>query len=75
MGRECIWQTCKEGDNQALFKNIFLYRKSLECTEIGGLLAEFTDAQAIKKLTNFWDISDNQREQIEFHTDWGFNRV
>ena len=40
-----------------------------------GLLAEFTDAQAIKKLTNFWDISDNQREQIEFHTDWGFNTV
>ena len=74
MGRECIWQTCKEG-NKHYFRIFFLFMKSLECTKIGGLLAEFTDAQAIKKLTNFWDISDNQREQIEFHTDWGFNTV
>ena len=46
-----------------------------ECTKIGGLLAETTDTQAIKKLINFWDISDAQIEQIEFHTDWGIKTV
>ena len=75
MGRECIWQTCKEGNNLSIILVNIFYMKSLECTKIGGLLAEFTDAQAIKKLTNLWDISDTQREQIEFHTDWGFNIV
>ena len=51
------------------------YLKISECTKIGGLLAETTDTQAIKKLINFWDISDAQIEQIEFHTDWGIKTV
>ena len=51
------------------------YLKNSECTKIGGLLAETTDTQAIKKLINFWDISDAQIEQIDFHTDWGIKTV
>ena len=51
------------------------YLKISECTKIGGLLAETTDTQAIKKLINFWDITDAQIEQIEFHTDWGIKTV
>ena len=74
MGRECLWQNCKEGKSK---KKIFFFqnKKSKECTKIGGFLAETTDAPAIKKLISFLDISEALIEQIEFHTDWGLKCI
>ena len=34
-------------------------------------MAETSDVKAIKDLIEFWNISDKQAENIDFHTDGG----